>query len=84
LLKVEVPAERLRRIIALIQRALKGKKYYAHFYREGELIVVFKDKVFHIAPEKTTWGDAVGHGLSLGIPRRQLDFKPCRFEDETY
>jgi hypothetical protein len=58
--------------------------FYFHFYRGDELIVVFKKRIFRIKPDKSTWIEAVKYGRSLGIPERQLDFYPCRAEDETY
>lgn len=83
LLKIEVPIKLIEKIINIIQKSLKVK-YYAHFFRENELIIVYKDKIFYITPNKTTWKAAVDYGLSIGIPLRQLSFKPCKFEEETY
>jgi hypothetical protein len=87
LLRVAVEARELSATIGLVRRGLKvvdGVPFYAHFYRSGELIVVFPDRVFRLTPQKQTWGPAVAYGKSAGIPTEQLDFMPCRFEDETY
>ena len=60
------------------------KNFYVHFYRGDEVIAAFKDKVFHMTTNKSTWNEAIVHGRGLGIPERQLDFFPCRIGDETY
>ncbi len=85
LLKISFPEEELEEMIKLIQKNIAIKeKYYVHFYREDELVVIFKDRVFRITPEESAWKPVIDYGLSLGIPIEQLDMKPCRFEDETY
>jgi hypothetical protein len=87
LLRVAVERSELSATIGLVQRNLKlvdGVPFYAHFYRPGELIVMFPDRVFRVTPEKDTWGPPVTYARSVGIPETQLDFFPCRFEDETY
>lgn len=39
------------------------------------VIVVFKDKIFRFDYEdKTSWQPAIDYGLSVGIPKEQLDF----------
>ena len=83
MLKVEVEDDSISKTVALVRKSLKSG-YYAHFYGDGELIVVFQKRVFRIKPDKKTWKDAVAYGLSLGIPEKQLDFSPCRPEDETW
>ena len=85
LLKISFPVEELEKTIKLIQESLVVKeKYYAHLYRDNELIVIFKDKIFRITPDKSTWKPVIDYGLSLKIPIEQLDMKPYRFVDETY
>ncbi|CAN5748698.1 hypothetical protein BH11PAT2_BH11PAT2_01410 [soil metagenome] len=51
--------------------------WYMHFWEPGEddVLVVFKNKTFHIKhSDKTTWKNAVEYGRSMGIPEEQLDF----------
>ena len=85
LFKVEIDENRLDKIITIVQQELKTDPvYYAHFYRDNELIVIFPDKIFRMTPDKSTWIAAIEHGKSLSIPEEQLDFFPCRIEDETY
>lgn len=50
------------------------QEFYIHFYCGEELIVVYRDKVFHITADKKTWTEAVEHGRKLGIVEKQLDF----------
>ena len=65
-------------------RVEEGIPYYAHFYSRNKLMVAFPHKVFKVTPDKETWKPAIEYGLSRGIPLEQLDFFPCKFEDETY
>lgn len=57
--------------------------YYAHLYNDNELIVVFKEKVFHVTPHRSTWTPIIEYGRMLHIPESQLTFWPNRFQDET-
>ena len=87
LLRVGVTRGPLKSVIEREQRNLKtegGVPFYAHFYRPGELIVIFPERVFRLTPDRATWGPVVAYGESAGIPPEQLDFSPCRFEDETF
>jgi hypothetical protein len=85
LLRVGVGENRINEVIKLVQKNLVTEPaYYAHFYRNQELIVVFPRKIFILTPNKEAWKPAVDYGKSLGIPEEELDFKPCRFEEETY
>ena len=85
LLRVCVDENKINEAIATVQKNLVTEPtYYAHFYREGRLILVFPKKIFHATPEKETWKPAVDYGKSVGITGKELDFKPCRFEEETY
>ncbi len=61
-----------------------GVPYYAHFYRAEELIIVFPDRGFHVSPDENSWKEVISYGESLGVPRAELDFRPCRFRDETF
>ena len=38
------------------------------------MIVVFRQKVFHITSDKRTWGEAISYGKDIGIIEKQLDF----------
>lgn len=50
-------------------------KWYMHFWKDRDVIAIFKDKKFEFNyDDKSTWKDVVNYGLSLGIPKEQLDF----------
>lgn len=52
---------------------LKG--WYAHFWKEDKIIVVYNDKQFEILKnDKNTWKEAVKHGRAQGIPENELEF----------
>lgn len=88
--KIEVPAADLEQVIRRLQENMSTKvlfisqEFYAHFYRGSQLVIVFRDRVFRATTDRTTWTTAIAHGREMGIRERQLDFSPCRFEDETY
>ena len=87
LLRVRLKGRMLPSVIGRLQASLKmenGVPFYAHFYRPGELIVVFPQRLFRMTPRKETWKEATDYGKSVRIPVEQLDFAPCRFEDETF
>lgn len=57
-----------------LHKLLKNK-WYMHFWKGKEGIILFKNKRFNIDfSKKETWKEAVDYGLSLGIPKEQLDF----------
>lgn len=85
LLRVGVNENKIDEVVRLVQKSLVTEPtYYAHFYQEEKLIVVFPKKIFYLTPNKETWKSATDYGKSLGVPEKELDFKPCRFEEETY
>ena len=63
---------------------LYAPHFYCHFYRTDELIIVFKERVFRVKTDPATWQEVLAYGRSMGIPEKQLDFSPCRVEDEVY
>ncbi len=70
----EVEATRYQ--LEQLSKFIKPSKYYAHFWNEKrEVIAVFRDKVFEFNYDnKESWKPAIEHGLSVGIPKEQLDF----------
>ena len=61
----------------LIKALKSGESWYIHLWPpdQDDLTVIFKEKVFKIKySDKSTWKEAVTYGLSLGIPKEQLDF----------
>jgi hypothetical protein len=46
-----------------------------HFWKGREIIAVFQGKKFEFNyDDKSSWIPAVEHGLSIGIPKEQLNF----------
>jgi len=85
LLKISFPKEKLEKMIKLIQESLVTRKgYYAHFYASNKVIVIFKDKIFYVTPNKRSWKPIIDYGVSLKIPKYQLNMKPVRFKDESW
>ena len=67
---VKVSTDDIQKLSQLIK-----SKWYMHFWKDRDIIVVFKGKFFEFNyDDKSSWKDAVEHGLSLGIPSEQLDF----------
>lgn len=57
-----------------LSRSLK-QGWYMHFWKDKKVIAIFKDKRFEFDyNKKDTWEPAIEYGLSIGIPREQLDF----------
>jgi hypothetical protein len=49
--------------------------WYAHFWNENTIIVVYNDKQFKLLKDdKNTWKEAIEHGKMQGIPENELDF----------
>lgn len=83
LYKIEVKSRDIKKIIKELQENMIDG-FYFHFYKDDELIVVFKKKIFKIKTDKSTWNEVIKYGKSLGIPEEELDFYPCKVEDEVY
>jgi hypothetical protein len=90
LLKVQVPASVIEDTIIRLQGNMRKSfrplvhAFYFHLYNNENLIVVFKDKIIWTKPDPNSFGEIIAYGKSLGIPEKQLDFIPYRFQDETY
>ena len=49
--------------------------WYAHFWHGNEVIAIFRDKIFKfLHSNESSWREAIGYGISIGITRKQLDF----------
>jgi hypothetical protein len=82
---IKVSETNLTNFITDIQSHLKtDKPYYTHLYNDEKVVVIFKDKVFEVTSQMSSWGSAVEYGERLGIPKEQLDFWPNRFQDEIH
>lgn len=81
--KDEVPSDRWhlytvkvsKEDIQKISKYIKPGKWYMHFWKNRDVIAVFRDKVFEFNyDDKSTWKEAVAYGRSIEIPEEQLDF----------
>lgn len=80
-LLVGVAEADLEEHIRVLQKSMvTDDTWYAHYFRDQELVVVFRDAVFRAGLEPDTWGPLVEYGLNKGIPLEQLDFKPRTFQ----
>ena len=82
---IEIPRSIDEAIKEIQEATVADKPYYFHIYDEGKtLIVVFKDKIFHLDPNnQLTWQEAREYGASeLNIPPDQLDFSPSKISKE--
>jgi len=82
LYKVGVGPKEIEQTIKRLQSNMINN-FYFHFYKDEELIIVFKKRIFRVKIDKSTWKEVIKYGVSLNIPEEQLDFFPCRTEDET-
>jgi hypothetical protein len=58
-----------------IRAELKPWRWYAHFWRDDSMIVIFHDARFEVhRTDRATWVPAIEHGRAKGIPDEQLDF----------
>jgi hypothetical protein len=66
--------------IERVQSELKPwRRWYAHFWRGDEMIVVYSDARFEVdRADRSTWTTAIEHGRAKGIPDEQLDFLMLR------
>lgn len=49
--------------------------WYMHFWKERQVIAVFRDKQFEFEfDDKVAWKPVLKYGRSSGIPKKQLDF----------
>lgn len=68
---VQVSLEDIQRL----QPQLKKGTWYMHFWDGDHVMAVFPEKIFEFsATDRETWKPAIAYGLTLGIPREQLDF----------
>ncbi|NDE68310.1 hypothetical protein EB052_01750 [bacterium] len=68
--------EATREQLEMLSKIIKPTKYYAHFWdKDRNIIIVFRNKIFEFNfDNKSAWQPAIEHGLSVDIPREQLDF----------
>lgn len=85
--KVKIPDEKIHDFTKKLMGEIKDDgKWYAHFYHEDplkdHLIVVFPNERKLVG--KAHLERAIEYGLSIGIPKDQLGFKPRNVNEETW
>jgi len=61
--------------IEKLSKILRPSKWYAHFWSGTDMIAVFKDKTFLFKyADQAERDKAIEYGISIGIPKKQLDF----------
>jgi hypothetical protein len=80
-LVVRVEPERLAGELERIRDAfVAGETWYAHFFSDDEVAVVFPDAIITMTTDPVSWTPAIEHGLALGISIEELDFWPHTVE----
>jgi len=80
-LLVRIASDRLFTELERIREALVGDQpWYAHFFSGEKIAVVFPEAIISMTTDAASWEAAIAHGLTLGIPREQLDFWPHTVE----
>ena len=52
------------------------QSWYMHFWKDKKMLVLFRGNKFILDIEKKeTWTPAIEYGLSINIPKEQLDFE---------
>lgn len=75
---VEVGEDEAQKAAEEISKSLDGEHaWYADFKNDTHHYVIFRDRVFQVRRDsKEEYDEVVQYGLSLGIPKYQLDFSP--------
>jgi hypothetical protein len=77
LLLVRIPKEELDLQLETLRSNLdRTDCWYAHLFREDELVVLFDDAVFRVTTNPATWDAVLQHGRERGVPDDELDFSP--------
>lgn len=79
--KVEIPEKDAAAIAGEISHAIDSShkgSWYADYKTETDHYIIFKNKVFHVTDRtsKEQYDKVVKYGVSLGIPKYQVDFSP--------
>jgi len=67
---VSVNNEDIERLSEIIK-----PKWYMHFWKDRDIVAIFQGRKFEFNfDDKSSWAPVVEYGLSIGIPKEQLDF----------
>lgn len=83
MVEVGIPEADLSRAVKLIQAALIDEPtYFAHLYREEEVIIIYPERIFTGRKGSRELREALQYGLEKGIPRQELSFDPLEQGEE--
>ena len=74
---IDVPEANAAALAEKLSRGLEGNHWYVDYKNDDTHYIIFPSKVFKVnrqVPEE--YKPVVSYGLSLTIPRHQLDFSP--------
>lgn len=72
--RFEAEAEHADEIAKSFSAALKPAAWYLHYWTDSHVFIVFPGKIFKYAKgSKSHTEEAVAYGLSIGVPRHQLE-----------
>ena len=76
----EIPENKVEEVANKISKSLDyshSSAWYADFKNDEYHYIIFRDKIFKIDRSKPEeYQEAIGYGISLGIPEYQVDFSP--------
>lgn len=75
--EVEIEDSAIKSFVRKLQRAMETEhpSWYADFKGEQDHYIVFPRKTFFVDQRRNdTYSEAIAYGVSLGIPKQQLDF----------
>lgn len=79
---VRVAKDQLHTVIARLREQLgTGASGYTHFFSGSQLVVVFRNAIFTVSVDPSSWGTLIAHGQARGIPKRDLSFYPRTREE---
>ncbi len=76
---VEVPENQADKIAEELSKSLDSKhgEWYADFKNDKTHFIIFRNKIFRIdRASKQQYAEATKYGISIGIPKYQVDFSP--------
>lgn len=75
---IDVSPDEAETVAEKLSYSLDGNYWYIDFKNNTTHYVIFPNKVFNVDPSQPEqYKPVVTHGLSLNIPRHQLDFSPA-------
>lgn len=80
---IEIPDARAAAVAEKLSRAIDRNHisaWYADYMTDTEHYIIFRDKTFHITnrTDHTQYDEAIKYGITLGIPRDQIDVPSWR------